>query len=388
MSITLRGLNRATLARQGLLERDRGSVAEVIGRLAGLQAQHADAPYVALWTRRAPHAIADLEAALNERSVVKATLMRSTLHLVAAADFPALDVAASDGRTAVWAATARRAGVDLDDLHDHLLAFCREPRSVEEMDAHLADAAPGLFGEHAAAGVRHTAFRMASAGGGLVHVPPSGLWRSHGKPRYIAARAWLGGGPTIAPEQATTTAIERYLTAYGPASEADIGKWLGQPRLTRIRAALERLGGRVVHLAGDDGRALVDLADAARPADETVAPARFLSRWDSVLIAYHVRERILPTVHRDAVIKKNGDFLPTFLVDGFVAGLWSVAVSRGTAVLELRPFGRVLTTDRQALDAEGERLVRYVAPEADRHDVRWLTDGDQPAGNRQDSEPV
>lgn len=367
---SLRELNRATLARQGLLERQTGSVAQVVGRLAGLQAQHANAPYVALWSRRADQTIADLEAALRERSVVKATVMRSTLHLVAADDYPAFDAASSEARLANWRATARRAGVDLDDLHAGLLSFCHGPRTVTEIEAWIGRAAPGIDSA-APAGVRNTGFRAASAGGGLVHVPPSGLWQSHDRPRYVDARVWLGDPAAPSADEALGTAISRYLAAYGPASVADIAKWLGQPRLPRVRAALAGLSDRIVHSRGDDGRDLVDLEGRPTPGADHLARPRFLSRWDSVLIAYAVRDRILPDAYRAAVVKKNGDFLPAFLVDGFVAGLWSIEVARDRAVLRLEPFATSSTADRRELEEEGERLVRYHEPEAERHEVAW-----------------
>ncbi|MGH8912024.1 MAG: winged helix DNA-binding domain-containing protein, partial [Acidimicrobiia bacterium] len=346
----------------------------VVGRLAGLQAQHANAPYVALWSRRRDQTLADLEAALVDRSVVKATIMRSTLHLVAASDFWAFDAACSPGRVGVWSATARRVGVDLLKLNAVLIEFCREPRTVAEMEAHLAETFDGrLSGPDLVSGVRNSGFRMASAAGGLVHVPPSGLWKSHRRPSYQAARSWLGDDPELSSEAGLATAVERYLGAYGPASEGDILKWLGERRVTKLRAAVQSLEDRVAASIGHDDRQLVDLAELAVPGGDIPAPVRFLSRWDSVLIAYDVRDRILPDEYRSAVIKKNGDFLPTFLVDGFVAGLWSVEENKGDAVLRIESFAKVPAADRRALKVEGEELVRYVAPEAHRHGVAWAT---------------
>jgi hypothetical protein len=299
--------------------------------------------------------------------------MRSTLHLVAADDYPALDAASAVGRVANWRATTDRVGVDPAALHAALLEFCAEPRSVAEIGAHLEDVAPGRFdGPGLTAGVRNTAFRVASAAGGLVHVPPSGSWRSHERPRYIDARRWLEGARWPDADDATVTALVRYLGAYGPASLADAGKWLGQPRITVLRTAVATLGDRIVRYV-EVGRDLVDLAGLPVPDGETEAPVRFLSRWDSVLIAYESRDRILPATHRAAVIKKNGDFLPTFLVDGFVAGLWSVAVSDGVASLRLAPFAPVPAAAREGLEAEGERLIRYVEAEATSHRVEWAT---------------
>ena len=374
--VSAKELNRATLERQWLLERHRATPSEAVAALAGLQAQHANSPYIALWSRVRDFAIADLEAALQDRSVVKATVMRSTLHLVAAGDYRAFDAAMAEARMAIWAPTAKRAGLDLVALHKQLLDYCREPRTVAEMGPHLDGiAADSRLAEHVPAGVRNAAFRIASGGGGLVHVPPSGLWRSHGKPSYIDAGVWLPDTPRPDPATALQTAVERYLAAYGPASLGDIGKWMGQTRVPKIRAALTALGDRMVPLTGPDGRELMDLVELSRPAGDVVAPVRFLARWDSALIAYDVRDRILPDAHREAVIKKNGDFLPTILIDGLVAGLWGVDAKKDEAVLTIAPFSKVSAAARRDLEAEAERLVRFVEAGATRHEVAW-----KPAG--------
>jgi hypothetical protein len=369
--LSLRQLNRATLDRQGLLARHAGTPAEIIGRLAGLQAQHANQPYIALWSRMRDLDIADLQAALDERTVVRATVMRSTLHLVAAADFAVYDSAVTESRMTAWAPTARKAGVDLAELHEALLAFCATPRTVAEMEAGLDALVPDeVFAGHVPAGVRHVAFRLASTGGGLVHVPPSGFWGQHGKPRYVAAASWLRETRRpIDPDEARATAVQRYLAAYGPASFADIAKWLGPPRVGPLRATVAGLGDRLRTLAGEDGRELLDIADATLPGEDRAATPRFLSRWDSVLISYDERARMLPAAYRPAVAKKNGDFLPTFLIDGFVAGLWAVTLAKGVARLRLEPFTTVGAADRRALVEEAEALVRFVEPEAREHAV-------------------
>ena len=372
-TLSLRRLNRATLERQGLLARFEGTPAAVIARLAGLQAQHANQPYIALWSRLRDVAIADLQAALETKAVVRATVMRSTLHLVAASDYAAFDSAVAEQRMANWAASARRIGIDHRELHAALLAFCDQPRTVAEMEAHLDELAPGkVIARNVPDGVRNATFRLASAGGGLVHVPPSGFWGEHGKPRYVAARVWLGGADEpVDPVEATATVIRRYLGAYGPAAFADIGKWLGQVRVSPLRAAMARLSDELRTVDGEDGRELVDLVDGTVPPEDAFAPPRFLSRWDSVLISYDARERILPPAYRDAVIKKNGDFLPTFVIDGFVAGLWSVMTTKGVATLRLEPFETIGAADRRALEVEAEALVRFVAREAKDHAVTW-----------------
>ena len=373
--VSLRQLNRTTLARQGLLDRLTGPVPKAIGRLAGLQAQHANWPYIALWSRLADFEIADLVDALDDRSVVKATLMRSTLHLVHAADYTVLEGATRGSRIQNWAPTVQRAGVDDRALHEHLLALAGTPRTLAELEAFdVEDAATGSTGslaDHAPGGVARVAFRIASARGGLVHVPPSGHWRSHGKARYVAARVWLGDAAIPDEEPALEEALVRYLRAYGPASVADFGQWFGQRRVSLSKAAVERLGDRLVRLRAHDGRELLDLADADLATGDEPAPVRFLARWDSLLVSYDARLRMLPDEYRPAVYKKNADILATFLVDGFVAGTWRWEVARGVAAIDLQPLQTIGPRVRTALTDEAERLIRFVEPEATRHEVRW-----------------
>ncbi|WP_265520293.1 winged helix DNA-binding domain-containing protein [Oerskovia flava] len=372
---SLRDLNRSTLARQHLLDRATGTAPDVVGQLAGLQAQHATWPYVALSSRRAGAPIADLEDALTGRTVVKATVMRQTLHLVAAQHHAAYDAVAAAQRLATWAPSGRRAGIDLVELNARLRAFCGEPRTVDEMEDHLQGLHPGVdAAAHIPGGVSRAWFRLGTAGGGLVHVPPSGLWSEHGRPRYVDVRAWLPSDvvpddpPTA--EEALPEVVARYLAAYGPASVADVQRWAGIRKITDVRRALAALGDRIEPVTGTDGLELVDLAGTADLTDAP-APARFLAKWDSVLVAYDARDRILPPEHTPAVIRKNGDILPTFLVDGFVAGLWSVSRAGERAGLRLQPFGLVPRADRTALEEEAERIVRVVEPDAAAHEVGW-----------------
>ncbi|WP_152363559.1 winged helix DNA-binding domain-containing protein [Microlunatus speluncae] len=372
--LTLRDLNRATLHRQRLLERADGPVSEVVGRLAGLQAQHATWPYVALWSRRHTAAVSELEAALADGAVIRATVMRTTLHLVDAADARTFDVLSAQPRLATWQPSAARAGLDLVELNAEVRAFCREPRTVAEIEARLGRLHPEIDpSRHIPGGVRNAWFRLGTAAGGLVHVPPSGFWGEHGKPSYVALDVRVPGLADPTPEQALRTGIERFLAAYGPATAADFMQWSGQRRIGIVRAALKSLGDRIVELEGPGPDPWLDLAGLETVPADAPPPRRFLARWDSALIAYgtRARARLVDPAHTAAVYKKNGDVLPTFLIDGQVAGLWSTETADDRAILTLEPFAKVGRKDRAALTEEADRLLRYLSPTATTHKINW-----------------
>ncbi len=370
-------LNRTTLARQRLLTRSHHDVTAVVRAVGGLQAQHADMPYIGLWSRRAGQTIADLEAALTGRVLVKAPLMRSTLHLVPAHDWPALDAVASEQRLASWRPSARRAGIDLVELNAAVRELCAEPRAVDEIEAFAAERHPGV--DAAAAipgGVSRAWWRLASAGGGLVHVPPSGLWGSHGAPRYVDGRLWLAEVLPLPieqpePDEARARVVEQYLRAFGPASAADVARGVGIRGATPLKHALARLDVRV--LEGPDGRELLDVADGETVDGDAPAPVRLLPRWDHLLVAHAERDRLLDAEAAAAVYRRNADVLPTFWVDGRVAGTWSVDVDRAHANLQLGPFtGELAAGHRDELETEAAELLAYVAADATERLVTWV----------------
>ena len=360
-----RQLNRATLARQGLLEPICGrSVADVVGRLGSLQAQHPDWPPFALAARLAPGKALDLDAARRRRTVVRAALMRITVHVVTAADFWPMSALTTPFRLDQFrllykldpatSPLARRLRAGQPAV---LEAMRRAPLGIAEIEAILREE----VGPRVEIPPNRSLWRHFSGSVALVQVPYDG--ETYGRSRYVPAADWLGPPPDGATDgdRAAAHVAERYLTAFGPASVEDFAGYMGRLKgLTRLRKGIEALGDRLVHLRDRDGRALVDLAYAPRPAADTPAPPRLLARWDSLLLAYGTRHRtrVLPAQHQSTVITKNADVLPTFLVDGFVAGTWlPLRDPDGTPRIELRPFSRLRSEDRAALEDEAERLL-------------------------------
>ena len=147
--------------------------------------------------------------------------------------------------------------------------------------------------------------------------------------------------------------LRRYLAAFGPSSRRDIGAW-SMMHVPEISRALERLELR--RFRDESGRELLDVPRAPLPDPETPAPVRFLPKWDNVLLAWADRTRVLPEEYRKRVIKTNGDVAQTFLVDGLVAGMWSVEKDR----VVLEPLGRLSRSVRREVEDEAERLEAFV----------------------------
>lgn len=318
--ITARALNRATLSRQLLLEREPLTVPAGVRRVVALQAQHPASPYLALWNRLTGFAPAELDAAFTGRSVVKATLMRITLHAVHAEDYPAFRTAMQPtlyaSRLGPRFAVAGLTPADADELVPELLAFARRPRTSAEMQAWAEER---LGGEK-----KDAAWWGLKAYAPLHHAPTDAPWSFGLRPSFVAAGTGpMPAGRTVEP-LALRTLILRYLAGFGPASVADVAQFAMVQRAP-VRAALRALDGAVEQLQGPDGCTLFDLPGASRPPAETPAPPRLMAMWDSILLAYADRSRVIPPAYRPWVIRRNGDVLPTLLVDGRVAGVWRPA---------------------------------------------------------------
>jgi hypothetical protein len=366
--LTLAALNRALLARQGLLERLDAPLVEAVEAVGALQAQHWPALPIALWSRVEDFAPADLYRALDRGKLVSGTLLRTTLHLVSAREHPAY--AAVAGEVADWRRSKAQETPEAEKLLEELVAWAkRTPRSAEEIAAFAEEwvgAHPAALHEEEVQAQRDRKWRALTRWHGFVRVPAEGEW---GTKAPSALRAAPRPRKKLAAEAALDEVVLRHLRAFGPAGPEDVAGWIGW-RIPPVREAFERLERKLVTFAHDAGRTVHDLPDAPRPDAETPAPPRFLAPFDSVLLAYAPkrRARILPDKHRDAVYERaNLRILPTYLVDGRVAGTWSLEVKRREATVTLRPLEKLPRAVRAELVGEAERLAQSVQPEAKTH---------------------
>jgi len=290
-----------------LLKRERVDVVTAIERLAALQAQWPRAPYVGLWSRLATFERDDLESALTEGTVLKATLMRGTLHLASARDYPGYAVAAPEARRAAWSSTqatllrgmsksvpeARRyvaaGGTGIRDaakFHERLLRHAATPRSRDDFVELIVKT------ERVPRGVaQFLVWNFIASFGMLVHVPESGMFAANRAGDVVAARVALTSLRVPPLTAAAVHLVRRYLAAFGPSSIDDVSSWTSM-RTPTIRHALETLAPELLAFHDERGRLLYDLAKAPRPSEDTPAPVRFLPKWDSTLLAFTPAERI------------------------------------------------------------------------------------------------
>ena len=373
--LSLRALNRAALERQLLLDRAPLAALDAVGRLTALQAQAPLAPYVGLWTRLAGFRHEELKELITERAVLRAHLMRNTVHLVDAGDYlrfhplyqplRARHLAGNFGKNLIGVDLAELAAVAADLLG-------QTPLTRVELGARLAPRWP----DHDPASLAYAASHLLP----LVQVPPRGLWgeRNH-RAAFMPANAWLADrDPSASPspplgldltpmEQSTMLEqlVLRYLAAYGPASVADAQAWSG---LSRLREVTDRLGSRLRAFTGPDGAGLLDLPDAPRPDPDVPAPPRFLPEYDNLLLSYAERSRVIPHRRPVPLPPGHGATVGTLLIDGLWQADWKI--SQG--VLEIEPFISLGPADRDAVAAEGERLLGFAAPAIAVRDVRFV----------------
>ena len=341
-TLTRRELNRALLARQLLLERAKNPMPKALERIAGIQAQYAPSMYVGLWSRLEGFERDALTRALERRSVVQGTLVRSTIHLVSKHDYWPIERCDPAERRDAWlkayphrpdgkviAAAARRAR----------RALSGAPMSRADLDVALDKPGAPLFN-----GLGNYI--------DLLRAPPSGTWERRRADVYALAEDWIGKSDAKQAD-GLDLLVRRYLAGFGPAPLDAIANWSGLSKKT-IERALERV--RLRRFADEEGKELLDVPRAPLPDAETPAPVRFLPTWDATLLAHARHTGILPEQHRSKIFgTKTPQSLPTFLVDGEVAGTWRYDKDR----VRIKPFARLDKAVRRELDDEAERLTDF-----------------------------
>jgi hypothetical protein len=346
---TPEALTYETMVRQSLSSRRPVAVTDAVRSVLALQAQEPAAPYLALWNRVDGFDANDLDRALADGAIVKTSLFRFTLHAVDAHDIP-------------WARAAMRSRVRDAGYHDVLAGIGLAPARVDELLERLSTAMAGprdnadmeqvlseLVPEAGDPARLWSALRVVGA---FRHAPTTDTWSFGRRPAFLPCTVAGDDEPA-----ATAELVRRYLTAFGPATVADMSQFTILKR-SALQAAVESMAD-VVAVAGPDGSRLLDVSggDPRPEPDLATLPPRLLGMWDSVLLAYAERSRVIPDEHRTHVIRRNGDVLPTVLVDGLVRGVWRAS----TDAIEVRALEPLSDATLEALDREARDLRRLLA---------------------------
>lgn len=353
MQITARELNRSALGRQMLLQREPLDVEAATRRVVALQAQQPASPYLALWNRISDFDPDDLDRAFKDGTVVKSNMVRLTLHATHVEDYPAFREATEPTvrGARLFDRRFKESGLtreDADALVPEIQAFATQPRPATELRAWIEERLGGSPHKGAWWGLRQYT--------PLLHAPTGPPWSFGERPAYIAPQPPPVLSDPDVPAASLQTLAWRYLEGFGPASVADVAQFAMVQR-GRAREALQALIDELDQIEGPNGEELFDIPGALRPDAGIPAPPRLLGMWDNILLAYFDRDRVIPSEYRQLVIRRNGDVLPTLLVDGYVAGIWR-AIDGG---IEATAF-HVLSDDVwAALAAEARALGALLA---------------------------
>lgn len=361
--LDLRQLNRATLARQCLLERSDAGVVEVIRRVGGLQAQTPANPMVALWSRVAGFRRDQLLDAVREGRLVRGTTLRGTLHLHALDEYRELRMTLQPMLDALVNSLRRRVrDEDLEPAFELGRSMLEErPRTIGELKRAFGERFPDSEAQALGNLVR---YRMQ-----LLMVPDLGT--PNGWPnvaRFAPATSIIGGH--LAAKPRPDLVLRRFLETLGPGTARDAQVWSGVRGLRQVAARMLDAG-ELVTIRTFDDRELLDRADAPRPDGDEPAAVRFLPMWDNLLLSHADRTRVIAEDHRAYLSSSNGMPPPTFLVDGFVQGVWQAERSGATATLRLTSFGRTTRAAQDAIVAEGDALLAFLEPGATERRVRF-----------------
>ena len=368
--LTRRQLNRATLARQMLLERVDMTALEAIRFLVGLQAQEPPDPYIGLWSRLTSFDTAELETLILDREVVRLVVQRGTVHAVTADDCLLLRPLAQPILTQqLHSHSDYRGRFDDVDL-DEVMAVAEEVLSEQpHTTRQLRDALGERFPQHHAAALAFACRNLLA----FIQVPPRGLWATPGQVVGTTAKAWIGRD--LDPRPSVDDVMLRYVGAFGPATVQDAATW---SRYTGLREVFERIRPQLRTYRDEDDREYFDVPDGPLPDPDTPAPVRFLPQYDNVLLSHADRSRFTDGGDYSEIWMNTSGFLGNVLVDGMLVGMWRFdqptrAVQQGKTPGRLTITTRPLSqSDATAVTEEANRFVEFVSP-GGRHDVELTT---------------
>lgn len=347
---------------------ERGEMIAAVRQVGALQAQLMSAAELQLWARVSDLTPEDVRNALwKERTLIKTWVLRGTLHLVAAADFPYYVAALSAALLKFYkrGSWLKYNSVTLEEFDAVVDAIDQTLADVPMSRKQLAEAVAKQAGNPA------LQTRLES-GWGVLLKPAAVQGRilfgeSEGQNvTFLHPRHWIGEWDAVDTETAYREMARRYLAAYAPASVDDFGHWFGmQP--ADAKRAFKLLGDEIeeVEVEGWKGWALTETLDALA-AHESMPSVRLLPYFDPYVIsAARHSQYILDAEHKAKVYRAQGWISPVVLVNGQIAGVWEHAVKRGKVTVTVSLFDKMSKAVQRGAEEEVARLGTFLGVESE-----------------------
>jgi hypothetical protein len=327
------------MARHGFVDRPCTTVADAAARTVGIQAQDLGQARLGVRARAAGITEADVNAAIADRSVVRTWLMRSTIHLVAAADLQFL--VRQLGPSIRRRGAKRWEGLGLDP---HLLSQAERlaPEVLAEGPLSRHEFADALRARGVAVGDDQAPTHV------LLYLATIGLTCQADHSRFALTDHWLPRSPDgPRGDDALAELTRRYFAAFSPATAGDFTAWSGLPSAPAIELIRDEL--TPVDVNGRPGYRLGERVGGCG--------VRLVSGYDNLLVGYRDRTGLISDERRPEVYV-GGVIRPTVVRDGVIIGRWRL--DRSAHRVEVVPFVRMTRPLRAALDAEADDLCRFV----------------------------
>lgn len=340
------------LRRHHLLDRSLKDLVTICRDVCGVQAQIMSAAQLQLWARN--HAITP--AAVNDalwktRSLVKTSLMRQTLHLVPADEFPLYIAAHKSARAKAVLSIMARCKITRDEA-DALSALI-----LEELKAGPAPRAAITAAVRPKVSKRLRVWmdrvwsivRLPIIEGLVCYGPGEG-----NQATFIRTEHWLPAQPKVEEVQAQKELFRKYLRAYGPATLRDFAHWslISMPEVKALRPLLDS------EIAEQNGLLLLrEDMNALQAASPALNSVHLLPYFDIYLLAHRFKEHFLKPQFYKRVYRNQGWISPVVLINGEIAGVWSYKPSRKTLGIEVELFARVGSRVRKQIKDRAAELA-------------------------------
>jgi hypothetical protein len=356
-----KAIARFRLSRHHLLDEPAADAVTICRDVCGVQAQVMSAAYLQLWARNHALTRPEIETALwQNRTLVKTSLMRQTLHLIPADEFSLYIAALKSSRMAGALRIMAKFGIAREEAHALTILI---------MDA----LSSGPLGRPAiTAAVRPKVSKRVRSWmenvWSIVRVPVAEGLICYGRGEskevsFIRLDRWLPNlkSQPIPENEAQCILFRKYLRAYGPATVTDFSHWSGIP-MQQVKLLCALLKSELEEIPGDQKNSLLLSEDVAfLNGKRGKSCLRLLPSFDTYLLAHHAKDHLLSAKHYKRVYRNQGWISPVVLIDGAVAGIWSHRLQNKNLLVNIEPFEGLSRMVRTAIEREAERLAIYFA---------------------------